>query len=910
MSDYFPTSYHVRLHFSDDFSEPDALSSSPGVSRPSTPTQDDNLASEMDMIEFQDLPELPEDLGDDFEYIPPHEVHKRQSPLSTTQKVKLICSYISQIPRFSLGTFLRELFASTDPSVTAYSHRFLSGLGHIPVMELMVKGCNPERESKVRDSLKQARQASRAWIIQSAAEICAKEASHLTDNAFHGPFQEEARFLRVSAHDIGIQHPKGFSLSRLLEIYRRTLPHLQTILEAIISKETKIMKPGTRDPDHGRTLLTSMLLNLRSRRTNYHAAMNSLILWDNRVPKRLTSALNKLGITTSYAFQCRAILSLSKAAVREVRRVANDPSKITVLPYDNFNWVQNSPESTTLHHSVQHDQVSALLIVVPTEGTELEGKSAHDILNLKDFEATKRMRHELPAHKSLSDILPSLDDHHTFRQNAIIHVARILTEEIPSYNYLQSALPRLSDPKAIPTRKTEEYYLPTFDQEQGSTRGNMVVLEHYFQNVLQVPVQKFENYMQLLLGDRLTTARDRAAQDQRQPDTSPHKFDHLSSFAMLSGLMHFVMNFMQAVGGTFWGNPDPSDPLSLVNLRDHINRQTINLRKLDYYGWIRFLDAILRALIHHASDVLKDSGPCTDIQSVDDLIHHATEIVDNFAVQSISRLEATKVKVLPGNTTTSNAIILFHHLLLLHEMQSAIKLGHPGRITRMLKFWCPIFYAAGSFNYANETMELLHNLIHDWPKDFATLATHGMLVNPRGRDGDWKPTDISNEHYNDHIKERAHGPNSSPELLEKVTPAMGHIMELTIGLFEELGVEQQNQKHSHVSQSNDIRLLREYLESRHVFKWDRDTPSTGNFINLFTEGQKRLSGPTGGHAKHLARHTLRHRSRHSIVEESCTQPDIYQELEIAKDATITPASTHLRSTVLEYQLDIQDIVTR
>jgi hypothetical protein len=61
--------------------------------------------------------------------------------------------------------------------------------------------------------------------------------------------------------------------------------------------------------------------------------------------------------------------------------------------------------------------------------------------------------------------------------------------------------------------KTEEYYLPTFDQEQGSTRGNMIVLRHYFLNVLALPKNVFERVMFFILGDCLTTARDRAAQN-------------------------------------------------------------------------------------------------------------------------------------------------------------------------------------------------------------------------------------------------------------------------------------------------------------------------------------------------------------------------------------------------------------
>jgi len=86
----------------------------------------------------------------------------------------------------------------------------------------------------------------------------------------------------------------------------------------------------------------------------------------------------------------------------------------------------------------------------------------------------------------------------------------------------QRNLPKFDDVLAIPAHKTKWYYLPTFDQEQGSTRGNMIVLRHYFLEVLALPKPIFQRTMFFILGDRLTTARDRAAQDQRAVDRSDY----------------------------------------------------------------------------------------------------------------------------------------------------------------------------------------------------------------------------------------------------------------------------------------------------------------------------------------------------------------------------------------------------
>ncbi|KAJ2930942.1 hypothetical protein H1R20_g6161, partial [Candolleomyces eurysporus] len=787
MNSYNTRRWEAGLSFSDDFDESEAISSpaqysSPCSSHPELPSSDTNG------IPFGDLPDLPEDLEGDFEYMEPRSARTCSSPMSLEHKTWLALQWISSIPHFSFSTFIVTMFRTDSPVVTAYSNKFLVEKSHIPVMELWLNGKGDKEPKKVKTTVKEGRAATTDWVISSAATICAREAGFMTDKASDGPFSKNAAALRVSATAVSVKTVQGFRLADLQEVYDQTLPHLQKILKGVIAKDKKTIKPGSRNPDQGRTLVNSVLLNLRSRRTNYHASMNSLLMWDNRVPKRCVIALNRLGVTASYPFQCRAVLSLGKDSIAQARAGANDPSKIKVFPYDNFNWVKKAHEASALHGSVQHDQVSALLVIAPPVGEGTEGLTAQQIMSVDSLKATEGRRHELPPQKALADILPSLEDHQEFRRNAILHVAQMLAEELSPVSTFGSEIPVFTDPKAIPTHKTEEYYLPTFDQEQGSIRGNMAVLEHYFTKVLQIPKSTFETTIHTVLGDRLTTARDRAAQDQRAVDLSEHRFDHLSSFGMISGLMHYCLNYIQAIGGVFWGTTASSDPLSLANLRNQLpNRNNIQLQKVDYYGWLRFLDVVLRSLALKGSATLLGASSHhelekqlrSDVTTVEALLQHSAAIVDSFMAQSTSRLEATGIKSVPGNTICSNAVQLFYTLMLLREMQSAIKLGHTGRVIRMLKSWLPIFYAAKSYNYANETMELLHNLEHDWPKPMASVNANAMLVNPRGRQGDWKPTDIRVEHLNDRVKEHAHGSNASPSLLEKITPAMGHIQDFT-----------------------------------------------------------------------------------------------------------------------------------
>jgi hypothetical protein len=397
----------------------------------------------------------------------------------------------------------------------------------------------------------------------------------------------------------------------------------------------------------------------------------------------------------------------------------------------------------------------------------------------------------------------------------------------------------------------------------------MLVMEHYFRDVLQIPAANFETRNYFLLGDRLTTARERAAQDQRLVDRSEHRFDRLSSFQVLSGLMHFVMNQIQNIGKNSWGGAD-RDTVSLETCVKKLpNRESINVRKIDFYAWLRFLDVVLRALVLQAAIVILrlPSPEALDTCNLDDntfcklCMHIATQ----FVMPSLDRLEAEGLKRLPGSTQNGNAVLLMHDLMTVWEMRQSIKFGHPERMQRMLKFWTPMFYAGGSYNYANEGMELLHNLVHDWPSEISNILRAGMFINTQGKPSTFKETDIRVEHFNKVVKSHTDGVNAAPGALEKIVPAIGHIQELREQVFEDLGINAHDHYHSNVAQHKDVRLLLGHFFSAKVFDFSADVASLHTMVDLYRSGLQHLAGPGGGHAKHLQRHILCRQIRVSEV---------------------------------------------
>ncbi|KAG5640171.1 hypothetical protein DXG03_000752 [Asterophora parasitica] len=84
------------------------------------------------------------------------------------------------------------------------------------------------------------------------------------------------------------------------------MPRLQSILKAVTGKERKELQATSRDPDVS-----------------------------------------------------KAIVLLSKDSLRLTQMAASNATKVKMLPYDNFNWTARTWESTALHASVTHDEVSA-----------------------------------------------------------------------------------------------------------------------------------------------------------------------------------------------------------------------------------------------------------------------------------------------------------------------------------------------------------------------------------------------------------------------------------------------------------------------------------------------------------------------------------------------------------------------
>ncbi|KAJ6572935.1 hypothetical protein B0H10DRAFT_1839026 [Mycena sp. CBHHK59/15] len=433
-----------------------ATSSPPGPFVPDISVQED--------VPFLDLGS--DDLRDEERDLT-YGSNSRARKFTDTEKTLAVLEFMKEeFSRFSLKAFLQELFTSEHALIKNVTNSYLGTGGGLHLLETAI-GEQGMQDPDVGD-----------WIMARATELCSREVTQLTTRASEGPYFADAQYLRVPANAINIDLLRSFSVSGLLKLYERCTTRLQTFLRAVIGKDSP---PSGADESAARcrTLITSMILNLRSQKTNLHGAMNTLMLWDGCVPKRLVQTLNHYGFCTSYLYQVKAVGSVSKDAVILARSVANDPEKLLLLPYDNYNWRETAWETSEMHGNISHDEVSALLVVLALPPDSLPGEAGR-LASVDNFAQTARTRHHMPPDEALEGILPTDVDQRTFADNAVKHVGQILCDEIAALSSHRNDLPEFFDPHALSAAKTEEYFLPTYDQEQSSTRGNMLVIEHYY----------------------------------------------------------------------------------------------------------------------------------------------------------------------------------------------------------------------------------------------------------------------------------------------------------------------------------------------------------------------------------------------------------------------------------------------
>ena len=294
----------------------------------------------------------------------------------------------------------------------------------------------------------------------------------------------------------------------------------------------------------------------------------------------------------------------------------------------------------------------------------------------------------------------------------------------------------------IPLHTTEPQPLRAMNIEEASIKGNAEVLEAIFSELgHDLASPSFPQTLRLTFGDQHSVARIRAASNNRVGHDSLAKSFLYVVFA--PGFFHYQMAATYGVLETHWGNPSLGhhDPASLSWHNTVLDRKPFVITNRPPYRVAR--DIIYHSLYGRILHCLELVAGCENLDAYaaeatfEDLTRHATEIVKQFVrARSVSRLRAARANELdlyqllhPGadeaealsNTTEGdmvfeNACLFLQDSLFIRLFNDAIKQGDSGQVVVMLKVLALSYRGSGRTKYAVETLHVIHNLTHLWPK--------------------------------------------------------------------------------------------------------------------------------------------------------------------------------------------------
>jgi aminopeptidase C len=133
----------------------------------------------------------------------------------------------------------------------------------------------------------------------------------------------------------------------------------------------------------------------------------------------------------------------------------------------------------------------------------------------------------------------------------------------------------------------------------------------------------------------------------------------------------------------------------------------------------------------------------------DELRTIAQSIRDKFATTA----EARKAKE-NKNDQLAHSIYFIRDALMFCTFESAVSEADPGRVLRILRYWCLAFRGVGQHNYARECAEVLVRWKYEISEPMRCALEKSWFINEWGKPGRWIASDLYLEHLNYWVKVR------------------------------------------------------------------------------------------------------------------------------------------------------------
>jgi hypothetical protein len=446
---------------------------------------------------------------------------------------------------------------------------------------------------------------------------------------------------------------------------------------------------------------------------------------------------------------------------------------------------------------------------------------------------------------SLDDVTPQNSNQLHFRNVSRFHLYKVLCRLHDGYESYSMEAPAL-EPLAV--RKTVTFPLPSMEIDQATVDGNIRIITKIMIDILGLPKDWFDrDIMIVIAGDWLTVTRIRSMQALLTQNTT--KFDRMRWTIPVFQLFHLKMQVCSAILRIHYGHV--TTPGSLAYFITKLGRKRLSSTKPCFATADEFLRHVYDAFVRRLWQV--ELG----VQKLDTLEEGVFKRCPNDQVRTILAQTADAIRARYfgalkdlrerlGNTNL-NAALFLRDMTTYIELCAAIKNGDIKRIEEVFVTITLMFQATERKNYANELLRFNYGINHLWSAQRKNAIFSSLLVNVKGKENSWIPTDLYQEQNNMLTKaiHSAKGSNMSWETLaNNISTNVRLFKSIASKLESEFCIPYNSTFHTVVSAEIDIRTIMNSLEEHNILGRDPrlDDRDTSVVKDMVREGYIKLVG--------------------------------------------------------------------
>ncbi|KAF9955597.1 hypothetical protein BGZ65_003287 [Modicella reniformis] len=626
----------------------------------------------------------------------------------------------------------------------------------------------------------------------------------------------EGCVLNLSSKRVTADVVNKFSLERISRTIRVNAPILTKLLERLLTiNDTPTRSPKTMFPT-----IASMLMIMRSSKSNYLQKILSLYLYSSGASRKVIEVLEKIGLSISYSSLMTALRSLTEDALKRVRLLAATEPFLVV--YDNINIASKKADQRL--HNKDDFQNGATATVIASKGFAEASVDPNPC-----------------RHLSLDDLVPTADNNIHRRKAFRHHLLDVLSRHSEDYQHCKSPEPTV---RVLETKKTKTYPVPSMHIDQSSVEGNKDILETIMEGTLKLSREWFDRGIMIILaGDQLTMARIRTLIELRWDDVSAY---HRLEWAIpVMQLFHLQMLLGATILRHHYGHV--ASPGSLAYNITMLGRKRVNCDKPDFHA----ADELLR----HTFDAMVLVA-WQEVLGTDDLKRFSNKC----SKKGLSNLTNAGVDTLmerfldPKNLhqlncqASQNAALFIRDMLFYIELSAAIKAGDVGRIEEVIKWLTVIFQADTTKKYANELLHLHCGLNYSWSAKTKEAVLSSWLVNTTGQPNRWIPTDLYQEHNNCLTKviHAAKGSNATWDVsAQSISANIRTFQHIKSKIEDEYQIPYNDTRHQKVSATLDIERIARSIKENKILSREpfacQSLPTAEPVSNLLVQGMIKLT---------------------------------------------------------------------